>query len=67
MPAGRDCHPEQKKEPGAPAKKEDSRAKSFRRGMEALEQISLMSGPSAGGSATWSRAKAVIVHNMGAP
>jgi curved DNA-binding protein CbpA len=31
--------PEQKKEPSAPAKKEDSRAKiSFRRGMEALEQ-----------------------------
>jgi curved DNA-binding protein CbpA len=31
--------PEQKNEPGAPAKKEDSRAKiSFRRGMEALEQ-----------------------------
>lgn len=31
--------PEPRKEPGAPAKKEDSRAKiSFRRGMEALEQ-----------------------------
>jgi curved DNA-binding protein CbpA len=31
--------PEPKKDPGAPAKKEDSRAKiSFRRGMEALEQ-----------------------------
>ena len=38
-PGSGTAKPEQKKEPGAPAKKEDSRAKtSFRLGMDALEQ-----------------------------
>jgi hypothetical protein len=50
-------------------KKEDSRAKiSFRRGTEALEQNKFDEAARLlAEAATWSRAKAVIVHNMGAP